>query len=173
MWNVAPWISTAPRCRRMRAAGGNTDVIAITAVRDPAMVRAAVSLGIVQYLIKPFSFAAFAAKLAAFREYRLAVTSTPVSDQLQVDAALARLNPAVASATLPKGISAETLTLVRGTLGAQPWISAAELAERSELSRATARRYLEYLVEARIAERRTRYGTPGRPEYEYSARAGG
>ena len=44
----------------LRAAGIEIDVIAVTAVRDAAVVRSAVSLGIVQYLIKPFGFATFA-----------------------------------------------------------------------------------------------------------------
>ncbi|PVE73692.1 response regulator, partial [Microbacterium testaceum] len=45
--------------RRVRAMGSGVDIIAVTAVRDAATVRAAVSTGVVQYLIKPFAFAAF------------------------------------------------------------------------------------------------------------------
>jgi len=49
-------------------------------------------------------------------------------------------------------------------------VSAGELAVRLELARVTARRYLEHLVAAGLLERAPRYGTPGRPEYEYRAR---
>ena len=65
-------------CRSLRAAGIEIDVIAVTAVRDAAVVRSAVSLGIVQYLIKPFGFAAFAEKLNAYRDYHARVgTAAP------------------------------------------------------------------------------------------------
>ena len=44
--------------RAMRTAGHRADVIAVTSARDLEVVRAAVSQGIVQYLLKPFTFAA-------------------------------------------------------------------------------------------------------------------
>ena len=43
--------------RAMRAAGHRADVIAVTSARDLDVVRAAVSLGVVQYVLKPFVFA--------------------------------------------------------------------------------------------------------------------
>ena len=42
--------------RRMRAAGLFADIIAITAVRELNIVRSAVATGVVQYLIKPFTY---------------------------------------------------------------------------------------------------------------------
>lgn len=53
--------------KRMRGRGLTTDIIAITAVRDLAVVRSAVATGITQYLIKPFAFAAFTEKLENHR----------------------------------------------------------------------------------------------------------
>ena len=58
--------------RRMRAAGILADIIAITAVRELAIVRSAVAIGVVQYLIKPFTYATFADKLASYRLFRRA-----------------------------------------------------------------------------------------------------
>lgn len=57
-------------CRRIRTSGVEVDVIVITAVREVAVVRAAVSLGIVQYLIKPFRFSTFAERLNGYLDYR-------------------------------------------------------------------------------------------------------
>ncbi|HEU5222097.1 MAG TPA: response regulator [Candidatus Lumbricidophila sp.] len=158
-------------CRAMRAAGIDTDVIAVTAVRDAAVVRTAVALGIVQYLIKPFGFSAFAAKLTAFREYRALVGSGAVTDQRAVDATFAALRPTAIS-DLPKGMNADTLDLVLVALRrAQPRaVSAVELAADVDIARVTARRYLEFLVQTSLAERSSRYGTPGRPESEYRLR---
>lgn len=162
-------------CRSLRAAGIEIDVIAVTAVRDAAVVRSAVSLGIVQYLIKPFAFAAFAEKLGAYRDYRARVGSAVVTDQQEVDASFAALRTS-SGGDLPKGLTRETLDRVRSAVRdarAGAGISAAELATRLDLSRVTARRYLEHLADTGAVERANRYGTPGRPEVEYRPRGHG
>ncbi|MBM7505245.1 response regulator [Agromyces aurantiacus] len=159
-------------CRSLRAGGIEIDVIAVTAVRDAAVVRSAVSLGIVQYLIKPFAFAAFAEKLNAYREYRGRVGSAVVTDQQEVDASFAALRTS-SGGDVPKGLTRETLERVRAAVREAPdgrGVSAAELAARLDLSRVTARRYLEQLADSGIVERASRYGTPGRPEVEYRRR---
>lgn len=162
-------------CRSLRAAGVEIDVIAVTAVRDAAVVRSAVSLGIVQYLIKPFAFAAFAEKLGAYRDYRGRVGTAVVTDQQEVDASFAALRTS-SSGELPKGLTRETLDRVRTAVrdaARGGGISAAELAARLDLSRVTARRYLEHLADTGAVERANRYGTPGRPEVEYRPRGHG
>jgi response regulator of citrate/malate metabolism len=69
---------------------------------------------------------------------------------------------------VPKGFSAETLTLVADALRQSPGgLSAAEAAGKLGVSRVSARRYLEHLAETGQAERRPRYGGSGRPEMEY------
>ncbi|GGI47501.1 response regulator of citrate/malate metabolism [Agromyces flavus] len=158
-------------CRSLRAAGIEIDVIAVTAVRDAAVVRSAVALGIVQYLIKPFAFAAFAEKLNAYRDYRSRVGRAEVTDQQEVDASFAALRT-TSGADLPKGLTRETLDRVRTAVRDAPagGVSAAELAGRLDLSRVTARRYLEHLADTGAVERANRYGTPGRPEVEYRRR---
>lgn len=158
-------------CRALRAAGIEIDVIAVTAVRDAAVVRSAVSLGIVQYLIKPFGFAAFLEKLHAYRDYHARVGSSGITDQQEVDASFAALRTS-SGADLPKGLTRETLERVRAAVRDAPTaaMSAAELAALLDLSRVTARRYLEHLAETGVVERASRYGTPGRPEVEYRRR---
>ena len=158
-------------CRSLRASGIEIDVIAVTAVRDAAVVRSAVSLGIVQYLIKPFGFAAFAEKLTAYREYHGRVGSAVVTDQQEVDASFAALRTS-SGAVLPKGLTRETLDRVRAAVRDSPAgaMSAAELAASLDLSRVTARRYLEHLADTGVVERAGRYGSPGRPEVEYRRR---
>ena len=78
--------------RAMRAAGHRADVVAVTSARDLALVRAAVSLGIVQYLLKPFGFATFRDKLERYREYRERSSSAEAAaGQHQIDRLLATL----------------------------------------------------------------------------------
>ena len=61
----------------------------------------------------------------------------------------------------------QTLDGVVAALRAAEGLSAAETAAGLGTSRITARRYLEYLVEAGLASRTPRYGGAGRPETEY------
>ncbi|WP_235477617.1 MULTISPECIES: response regulator [unclassified Frigoribacterium] len=154
-------------CRALRAAGSTVDVIAITAVRDAAVVRTAVSLGIVQYLIKPFTFATFADRLGAYRSFResLAEGQGQVT-QSDVDSGFATLRRAPAP-TLAKGLAPATLEQVVAVLrrGGSP--SAGEVADAAGVSRVTARRYLEHLADTGAATREPRYGSPGRPEHGY------
>ncbi len=155
-------------CRELRATGIVVDVIAVTAVRELEVVREAVAVGIVQYLIKPFTFRVFSEKLGAYRDYFEKMRS-PVSklSQHEVDTAFAALRTSNAPG-LPKGLSQDTLDAVTRLLAetAQPR-SATEVAEALQLSRVTARRYLEYLADRGVAGRTPRYGTRGRPELEY------
>ena len=158
-------------CRRIRAAGLEVDVIAITAVRDVAVVRASVTLGIVLYLIKPFTYKNFAEKLEAYRGFR-AQWEVPdaLATQSEVDASFASLR-APGQPQLEKGLSADTLdAVIHAVRSSGTALSAGELAARLELARVTARRYLEHLVADGVLERAPRYGSPGRPEYEYRAR---
>jgi response regulator of citrate/malate metabolism len=77
--------------------------------------------------------------------------------------------PAV-PARLPKGLTEQTAELVRATLDAASGtsgLSASECAERSGLSRVSARRYLEHFVSLGTARVTLRYGTTGRPERRY------
>ena len=156
-------------CRRMRARGHRADVIAVTSARDLNTVRSAVSLGIVQYLIKPFVFATFAEKLEQYRVYASTVAGGGMmSGQHEVDRTLALLHGR-GQTGLPKGMSPESLDAVTAALRtAEVPVSAGELAVDLGMSRITARRYLEHLTEAGLATRAARYGCAGRPELEYS-----
>ncbi|MEC5180987.1 response regulator [Arthrobacter sp. CG_A4] len=159
--------------RRMRAAGLFADIIAITAVRELNIVRSAVATGVVQYLIKPFTYATFADKLASYRLFRQQLASPGTghsgagASQSDVDQAFASLR-APSELPLPKGLSESTLESVQDFMKQQTGaVSASEVMDALGMSRVTARRYLEYLADAGTASRAARYGAPGRPENEY------
>lgn len=152
-------------CRTLRARGDAVDVVAVTSARDLATVRSAVSLGIVQYLIKPFQFAAFRGKLEAYADYRRATRGEDSLSLGQGD--LDRMLDGLRSARrggLPKGLSDATLAKVVAALQPGAPTTAAGLAERLGISVPTARRYLEYLAGRSLVLGRPRYGGPGRPE---------
>jgi response regulator of citrate/malate metabolism len=157
-------------CRALRAAGCPADVIAVTSARDLGTVRTAVSQGIVQYLLKPFTFRSLRDKLERYAEYREKLAGDGVAaGQSEVDRAFAALR-GIDRGTLPTGLADETLEAVARTLqgaAAGVGLSAGEVAQRCGISRVTARRYLEHLAESGAASREPRYGGTGRPELEY------
>lgn len=71
------------------------------------------------------------------------------------------------SGHLPKGISQVTLTEVLDALDPVIPLTTAALAEACAVSSATARRYLDYLVEIGSIDLSHRYGKRGRPEVLY------
>jgi response regulator of citrate/malate metabolism len=155
------------RALRARSAAP-VDVIAVTAARDPESIREAISHGVSQYVVKPFTFATFADKLERYARYRAQVEGAAEPDQAEVDALLGTLRGSTAR-TLPKGLSATTLDNVRDAVReAGQALTASEVAGRCGLSRVTARRYLEHLVVEGVLTLSMRYGGTGRPEHLYS-----
>ena len=154
-------------CRRVRAAGLDVDVLAVTSARELATVRSAAAHGVVGYLLKPFTYTALRDRLLAYAEYRDRLrTEGEATGQEDVDRALEGARPS-RPAPLPKGMHRQTLDAVVAALRAAEGLSAAETAAVLGTSRITARRYLEYLVETGVAGRSPRYGGAGRPETEY------
>jgi response regulator of citrate/malate metabolism len=155
-------------CRALRAGGRDVDVIAVTSARDLAVIRSAVSVGVVQYLLKPFTFASLRDKLDRYARFRAqTVGAGEVSGQADVDGMLATLRTPDHRA-VPKGMSGETLQAVTDVLNAaSDGLSAAAAADLTGVSRVTARRYLEYLAQNGLAHRKPHYGQVGRPEVRF------
>ncbi|HEU5241941.1 MAG TPA: helix-turn-helix domain-containing protein, partial [Ornithinibacter sp.] len=141
----------------------------ITAAREGDAVRAAVRLGVIDYVLKPFKFPDLEERLQRYAAQRRLLDRTEVHDQDDVDRAFVRTGAASGgTVALPKGMSAETAVLVQEALrSADGTLSATELAEVVGLSRVSARRYLEHLVTTGQADVRLRYGSTGRPERRY------
>ena len=154
--------------RSMRAQGIPTDVIAVTSARDLEVVRAAVSLGVVQYLLKPFVFASLRDRLEAYGDYRRRTgQQVALATQGEVDQVFAELRAGAAS-SLPKGFSEDLWgRVLEAVRGAGAGVSAGEVALVVGVSRVTARRYLEHLADSSMALRRSRHAGAGRPEVEY------
>ncbi|MDN6124809.1 MAG: response regulator, partial [Brevibacterium sp.] len=57
-------------CRAIRGHRVDVDIIAVTAARDMQIVQEALSYGVAQYIIKPFTFPVFRSKLEAYSSFR-------------------------------------------------------------------------------------------------------
>jgi response regulator of citrate/malate metabolism len=157
--------------RHVRAHGDDVDVIAVTGVRDADVVRQTASLGVAQYLVKPFTFAVFRERLEQYREFRRrAQDASGPATQAEIDAMLGAMRPS-GTPELPKGLSVESLERVSTAIRERGALTASETGEALGMSRVAARRYLEHLVEAGRVVRSPRYGTPGRPQTEYRWRS--
>ncbi len=141
------------------------DFLVITAARDIASVRAAMQLGTVHYLVKPFSFAQLEERLLAYRDLHNRLARAEDAEQHDVDALFGLLR---GPAPLPKGQSAPTMTRIRELLQAAPAdVSATDIAAQVGISRSTAQRYLAELARQGKIELRLHYGSTGRPEHRY------
>jgi response regulator of citrate/malate metabolism len=152
--------------RALRSGRHPADIIAVTSARELDTVRAAISQGVVQYLLKPFAFAALRDRLERYAAYRRSVSAPAMATgQGDVDELLGTLRaPGV---TAPAGLVGQTVAASISALRTQGELSAPELAELIGTSRVTARRYLEHLVEIGSAGRDHRYLGTGRPTVVY------
>jgi response regulator of citrate/malate metabolism len=154
--------------RRIRSLAAPPDVIVITAARDGDSIRAAIQLGAVHYLVKPFSFERLAEQLSAYRAMHTSVSRLAEASQEDVDKIYALLRPLNRT---PKGTSEPTVGAVLQSLrDAGIALTAGELADRVGISRPTAQRYLTHLLNAGLLDRELQYGTTGRPSHRYRAR---
>ncbi|WP_324785130.1 response regulator [Streptomyces sp. H51] len=160
---------------RMREQGHGTDVIMITAAGDVATVQAAMRLGALHYLVKPFTFAALRTRLDSYAALRRTVDRVGgrgIAGQEQVDRIFGALRTAPAPSSspgLPSGHSEPTADLICRVLhGAGHPLSAHEVAAETGLSRSTAQRYLRHLEQAGRLRLSLRYGDTGRPEHLYA-----
>ncbi|QUH00817.1 response regulator [Saccharopolyspora erythraea] len=158
--------------RALRTAGSGPDVIAVTSARDLKVVRASIASGVVQYLLKPFTFAAMREKLEDYARFRASLSDDrDASGQAEIDRAFSALR-GTDRTPLPKGMGEETLAAVVSALREAPdGASAGAVGESAGVSRVTARRYLEYLVGNGMADRQPQYGGVGRPEMTYQWRS--
>ena len=157
-------------CRAIRGHRVDVDIIAVTAARDMQIVQEALSYGVAQYIIKPFTFPVFKSKLEAYSSFRdtLGGDSTEGEvTQTEVDTAIAALRTHTVTATA-KGVPGAVQTEVKSVLSDRPGQSATEVADGLGVSRVTARRYLEAMADAGMLARRPRYGSAGRPVLEYT-----
>jgi response regulator of citrate/malate metabolism len=149
-----------------RGARQPVDALFITAARDAHIIRDALRAGALHYLIKPFHRTSLQEQLRHVAAVRSRLDRLGEASQEDVDQIFGTRPPG--SRGLPKGLAAHTAELVERTLrGHTEGLSASECAAAGELSRVSARRYLEYFTETGRAEVSLRYGGTGRPERRY------
>ena len=69
-----PDMSGLELLRMLRGAGNTVDAIAVTVANDQSAVKASVALGVVQYVVKPFTFNTVRRRLKRYQEYHTLLT---------------------------------------------------------------------------------------------------
>ena len=153
--------------QQLRRGGADVDVIMVTAAKDMPSLQQAMQGGVLHYIVKPFDFARFAQTLETYRRFRDERARREVVAQADVDRLFRLMTPPAGD--LPKGLNGPTLDLIlRDLMRQHAPQTAQEVADRTGVSRGTARRYLEYLEKTGSVELSLRYGSTGRPEHLYS-----
>ena len=166
-----PDLSGVEVLRRLRERHPDVDVLVISAAKEVETVRTALRGGVVNYLLKPFDQDALRDRLQQYAADHRSLATTV--EQSELDKLFGSTRGRPTPPKLPKGLSAESADLVAGVLRTcAEDLSASECAERTGLSRVSARRYLEFFVDIGRAEVRLRYGAAGRPQRRYAWKSG-
>ena len=161
--------------RELRSKGNSSDVIMVTADNSVKSIKDAMSLGITDYLIKPFEFERFKTAVEKCITKR-ALTEGNYSNeaslsQEDIDRLIQgdTVHIPKAPTVLDKGIQASTLEVLIQCLSFanEESMDCEGLAKASSLSKVTVRRYMNYLIENDQAESITDYSTGGRPAIRY------
>ncbi len=155
--------------KELRQQGNKTDAIIISAANDADHIDEAFHLGIVDYLIKPFTYSRFREAVQKFllrRSLQLKGTYT----QQDIDKLL---DPTADSyGVLRKGLQQQTLDKILECLIAEKncgrFMTSDEISAETNFSKMTIRRYMNYLIEQKKAVSRINYFTGGRPSIEYA-----
>lgn len=146
------------------------DAIMVTAATDTATVDHLLKMGVVDYLVKPFTYERFQQALDTFCRHRLLVAGEAVT-QGELDKLFAP--PELGDHAAPKGLQESTLERIRGCLYAAPpeGLPSEAISRQTGLSVVTVRRYANYLVERGEAFSTINYDTGGRPCRLYRAKS--
>ncbi|WP_413363373.1 response regulator [Lysinibacillus sp. 3P01SB] len=155
----------------VREKSPKTDIILITGAAEVDIVRQAYVNGVADYLLKPLTLQRFTECLVKYKAKKMIFES---GDVLNVEDIKRLWNyPGEAelngkSLDIPKGIDPVTKTKVVDFIRTcQVGITAEKLGKNLGISRTTARRYLEHLMEERLVHVEHIYGSVGRPERRY------
>ncbi|MGM0123311.1 two-component system, CitB family, response regulator [Enterococcus sp. AZ194] len=162
--------------KKVREEKIDVEVIFITAANDREIVKQSLHLGVLDYLVKPFSFERFAQSVQVFQEKQIKLSATiqTISQETIDDLFKQSLNSNESERVewqklpLEKGLTRSTLHLLIETMAKLPQqFTAQELAEASNLSHVSVRKYLTFLETKGVLESHSVYLKIGRPYQVY------
>lgn len=154
--------------RQIRNRKITVDAIMVTAANDRDALEEALHLGVVDYLVKPFTFERFQMALDKYIAQNYALRDIEILSQSSIDHIIDHTRKKM-ELVYPKGIQEKTLTLIVDYLKANrgKWLTGDEIAQISGLTSVTVRRYMNYLSESGKVLGEMNYETGGRPCMKY------
>jgi response regulator of citrate/malate metabolism len=156
--------------RELRSEQIESAVIMVTAATETQVVSDSLKLGILDYLIKPFSFERFQRAIHIYLNKAELLKSNSIVDQNVVDRLINNdFETAELHMELSKGLNYKTLETIYGYLQEhqQEKLTCEKLSYASCLSKVTIRRYLNYLIDTGKVQSCIDYETGGRPRVLY------
>lgn len=152
---------------------GEIPVIMVTAANDTKTLRQAIAHGVVDYLVKPFSFERFQIAIQRAHYLNSLLEQDKVEQEL-IDGFIRQAHPSTPShslTNLPKGLSILTLKkILTCIVECEDYFSTQTVAETLSISRVTIKKYLHYLVKMGYLSEDIDYLTSGRPLTRYIIR---
>lgn len=157
---------------KLREEEEDVDIIAITAANDADTIKKLLRLGVIDYIVKPFTFERLKRALKKYQHMHEKLLDKKEFSQSVIDD-VTHLSQKPAELRnerdIPKGLHKKTLQEIEASLWkTEIGRSAEEIAKDVGLARVTARRYLQYLEDKGVVQMKMNYGSIGRPVQNYS-----
>jgi CitB family two-component system response regulator MalR len=156
--------------KEIRSLDETVDVLVISAASEVDMIRKAMQLGAVDYLIKPFEIERFQLALNEYKR-KLDILSTKRGfNQKELDYDFLMKKSSAEKFQLPKGLTKSTLKLIWNSILSfrKERFTTEDVANLTEISQVSIRKYLKFLEDIRVLHVEMAYGTVGRPVFQYS-----
>ncbi|MBQ9736841.1 MAG: response regulator [Clostridia bacterium] len=163
-----PYMDGFETLRQIRKKQISVDVIMVTAANEREQLKEGLHLGVVDYLVKPFTFERFKVALDKFIAQSEALKDLDKVNQKNIDFLIDKSRKK-ANELYPKGIQEKTLQTIIEQLkeNKNKWLTGDEIAEKVGLTGVTVRRYMTHLAEAGMVIADMNYETGGRPRMLY------
>ena len=163
-----PQIDGFETLRRIRNKQITVHAIMVTAANDRSSLEEALHLGVVDYLVKPFTFDRFQIALEKYILQNSALKDFDTLNQKNIDHIIDNTRKKTDDLH-PKGIQEKTVNLIMEYLKANEnvWFTGDDIAEKIGLTGVTVRRYMNYLTESGRVTGEVNYETGGRPCMKY------
>ena len=146
----------------------SVEVIMVTAANDRESLEEALHLGIVDYLVKPFTYDRFQMALEKYIAQSNALRDVDKLNQKNIDFIIENAHKKSEN-LYPKGVQEKTMLLILEHLKNNPhkWLTGDDIAAEIGLTGVTVRRYMNYLAESGKVTGDINYDTGGRPCMRY------
>lgn len=154
--------------RQIRSEQITVEAIMVTAANDRDSLEEALHLGIVDYLVKPFTFDRFQMALEKYIAQNNALKDIETLNQTSIDHIIDNTRKK-SEDLFPKGIQERTLIIIMEYLNSNKgqWFTGDDIAAKVGLTGVTVRRYMNYLAESGRVVGEMNYETGGRPCMRY------